>query len=154
MCTRGTVWRWSQGTARHGMAVASECFRVSLRSLQIASCQLQAASSADTDHRSDPEQLAWHPEDALHNGSFSSFSGRLVKGLSGILGEAYHRQRAAVDAFSGGNACTWRRQQRTGTAEWGSGWIRMDQDGSCREHSDSGLVAERHWRLFRDFREL
>ena len=138
------------------MAVASECFRVSLRSLQIASCQLQAASSADTDHRSDPEQLAWHPEDALHNGSFSSFSGRLVKGLSGILGEAYHRQRAAVDAFSGGNAHGEGSKglgPRSGDQD-GSGWIRMDQDGSCREHSDSGLVAERHWRLFRDFREL
>ena len=37
--------------------------------------------------------------------------------------------------------------------DWDRGvGIRMDQDGSCREHSDSGLVAERHWRLFRDFR--
>jgi len=111
-------------TARHGYS-----FRM-LQSFSPISpnCQLQAASSADTDHRSDPEQLAWHPEDALHNGSFSSFSGRLVKGLSGFLGEAYHRQRAAVDAFSGGNVHGEGSKglgPRSGDQD-GSGWIRMD----------------------------
>lgn len=39
--------------------------------------------------------------------------------------------------------------------DWDRGvGIRMDHVERCREHSHSGLVAERHWRLFRDFRDF
>ena len=65
--------------------------------------------------------------------------------------EAMEMEKAAKD---------WDRGVGIRMDQDGSGWIRMDQDGSgwirmdhverCREHSHSGLVAERHWRLFRE----